>query len=239
MRAAPGYPARVTAPIVAIDGPAGAGKSTVARQLARRLGFTIIDTGAIYRSVALAAQRAGISWEDDTGLARLLDTGLGLTFQGERVLLRGEDVTEAIRTPEISRGASVVSARPVVRQKLLQLQRDLGRAAPRGAVLEGRDIGTVVFPDADVKFFLTASDEARAQRRHAELNEKGLSVPLPEVLSDQRRRDKDDTERAIAPLRAAADAVVVDTTGFDLEQVVERCFREASHRLKHLISGQP
>ena len=239
MRAAPGYPARVTAPIVAIDGPAGAGKSTVARQLARRLGFTIIDTGAIYRSVALAAQRAGISWEDDTGLARLLDTGLGLTFQGERVLLRGEDVTEAIRTPEISRGASVVSARPVVRQKLLQLQRDLGHAAPRGAVLEGRDIGTVVFPDADVKFFLTASDEARAQRRHAELNEKGLSVPLPEVLSDQRRRDKDDTERAIAPLRAAADAVVVDTTGFDLEQVVERCFRVASQRLKHLISGQP
>jgi cytidylate kinase len=127
----------------------------------------------------------------------------------------------------------------VVRQKLLPLQRNLGRAAPRGAVLEGRDIGTVVFPDADVKFFLTASDEARAQRRHAELNEKGLSVPLPEVLADQRRRDKDDTERAIAPLRAAPDAVVVDTTGFDLEQVVERCFREASQRLKHLISGQP
>src|SRR5256885_9451712 len=198
----------VTVPIVAIDGPAGAGKSTVARQLARRLGFTIIDTGAIYRSVALAAQRAGVSWDDDPGLARLLDAGLGLTFRGERVLLRGEDVTEAIRTPEISRGASVVSARPVVRQKLLQLQRDLGRAAPRGAVLEGRDIGTVVFPDADVKFFLTASDEARAQRRHAELNEKGLSVPLPEVLADQRRRDKDDTERAIAPLRAAADAMV-------------------------------
>ena len=239
MRAAPGYLARVTAPIVAIDGPAGAGKSTVARQLARRLGFTIIDTGAIYRSVALAAQRAGVSWDDDPGLARLLDAGLGLTFRGERVLLRGEDVTEAIRTPEISRGASVVSARPVVRQKLLQLQRDLGRAAPRGAVLEGRDIGTVVFPDADVKFFLTASDEARAQRRHAELAEKGQSVPLPEVLADQRRRDKDDTERAIAPLRAAADAVVVDTTGFDLGQVVERCFREASQRLKHLISGQP
>jgi CMP/dCMP kinase len=228
----------VTAPIVAIDGPAGAGKSTVARQLARRLGFTIIDTGAIYRSVALAAQRAGISWEDDDALARFLDAGLGLTFDGERVLLRGEDVTEAIRTPEISRGASVVSARPVVRQKLLPLQRDLGRAAARGAVLEGRDIGTVVFPDADVKFFLTASDEARARRRHAELAEKGLSVPLPEVLADQRRRDKDDTERAIAPLKAAPDAVIVDTTGFDLEQVVDRCFREASHRLKHLIPGQ-
>ncbi len=229
----------MTAPIVAIDGPAGAGKSTVARQLARRLGFTIIDTGAIYRSVALAALKAGIPWDDDQRLGKLLDEGLGLTFDGERVLLRGEDVTEAIRTPEITRGASVVSARPVVRQKLLQLQRDLGRSAPRGAVLEGRDIGTVVFPDAQVKFFLTASDAARARRRHAELADKGLQVPLDEVLTDQRRRDKDDTERSIAPLRAAPDAVVIDTTGLDLDEVVERCYREASSRLKHLISGQP
>jgi len=229
----------VTAPIVAIDGPAGAGKSTVARQLARRLGFTIIDTGAIYRSVALAALKAVIPWDDDQRLGKLLDEGLGLTFDGERVLLRGEDVTEAIRTPEITRGASVVSARPVVRQKLLQLQRDLGRSAPRGAVLEGRDIGTVVFPDAQVKFFLTASDAARARRRHAELADKGLQVPLDEVLTDQRRRDKDDTERSIAPLRAAPDAVVIDTTGLDLDEVVERCYREASSRLKHLISGQP
>jgi cytidylate kinase len=239
VRAAPGYLARVTAPIVAIDGPAGAGKSTVARQLASRLGFAIIDTGAIYRSVALAARRAGIAWDDDEGLRRLLDAGLGLSFDGERVLLSGEDVTEAIRAPEISRGASVVSARPVVRQKLLQLQRDLGHAAPRGAVLEGRDIGTVVFPDAQVKFFLTASDTARAQRRHAELAEKGIQVPLEEVFADQQRRDKDDTERAIAPLRPAPDAVRVDTTGLDLSEVVERCFHEASSRLKHLISGQP
>ena len=229
----------MTAPIVAIDGPAGAGKSTVARQLASRLGFAIIDTGAIYRSVALAARRAGIAWDDDEGLRRLLDAGLGLSFDGERVLLSGEDVTEAIRAPEISRGASVVSARPVVRQKLLQLQRDLGHAAPRGAVLEGRDIGTVVFPDAQVKFFLTASDTARAQRRHAELAEKGIQVPLEEVFADQQRRDKDDTERAIAPLRPALDAVRVDTTGLDLSEVVERCFHEASSRLKHLISGQP
>ena len=229
----------VTAPIVAIDGPAGAGKSTVARQLARRLGFTIIDTGAIYRSVALAALRAAVDWEDDEGLRRLLDAGLGITFRDDRVLLRGEDVTDAIRTPEISRGASVVSARPVVRQKLLQLQRDLGHASRRGSVLEGRDIGTVVFPDADVKFFLTASDEARAQRRHAELVERGVSVPLSEVLADQRRRDRDDSERSIAPLRAASDAILVDTTGLDLDQVVERCFREASERLKHLNSGQP
>jgi len=222
-------------PIVAIDGPAGAGKSTVARELARRLGFTIVDTGAIYRAVALAAQRAGIGGEDDAALARLLDAGLGISFapagEGQRVLLHGEDVTEAIRTPGISRGASVVSARPVVRQKLLGLQRQLGRSASRGAVLEGRDIGTVVFPDADVKFFLTANDEARAARRHAELADKGLPVPLDEVLADQRRRDKDDSERAIAPLKPAPDAVVVDTTGMDLGEVVERCFRLARERL--------
>ena len=229
----------MTAPIVAIDGPAGAGKSTVARQLARRLGFAMIDTGAIYRTVALAARRADLGWEDDEGLRKLLDNGLGLAFHDDRVLLRGHDVTEAIRTPEISRGASVVSARPVVREKLLELQRELGRGAQKGAVLEGRDIGTVVFPDAQVKFFLTASDEARAQRRFSELSEKGLSVGLASVLSDQRRRDKDDTERAISPLKAAADAITVDTTGLDLGEVVDRCFSEASARLKHLVSGQP
>jgi CMP/dCMP kinase len=221
-------------PIVAIDGPAGAGKSTVARQVARRLGFAMVDTGAIYRAVALAALRAGVGWEDDGALGRLLDPAekLGLSFTpDDRVLLQGEDVTQAIRTPEISRGASVVSARPIVRERLLGLQRELGRMAEAGAVLEGRDIGTVVFPDADVKFFLTASDEARAQRRHAELTEKGHSVRLPEVLSDQRRRDRDDSERAIAPLRPASDAVVVDTTGLDLDEVVEEILRIARARL--------
>ena len=223
--------------IVAIDGPAGAGKSTVARQLARRLGFAMIDTGAIYRSVALAARRAGIEWDDDEGLRKLLDDGLGLALLSEpdsleqRVLLHGQDVTQAIRTPEITRGASVVSARPVVREKLLGLQRSLGLEAPRGAVLEGRDIGTVVFPDAPVKFFLTASDEARAQRRHAELAEKGLHVPLQEVLADQRRRDKDDRERVIAPLRAASDAITIDTTGLDLNEVVDRSHALALARL--------
>jgi cytidylate kinase len=223
----------VSAPIVAIDGPAGAGKSTVARQLARRLGFSMIDTGAIYRAVALAARRSGVAWDDDEGLRKLLDRGLKLAFRDDRVILDGHDVTEAIRTPEISRGSSVVSARPVVREKLLGLQRDLGLSAPRGAVLEGRDIGTVVFPDAQVKFFLTASDEARAQRRWTELSEKGLSLTLQDVLADQRRRDKDDTERAIAPLKAAADAIRIDTTGIDLDAVVERCFQEASARLQH------
>ncbi len=218
-------------PIVAIDGPAGAGKSTVARQLARRLGFSMIDTGAIYRAVALAARRAEIPWDDDDGLRKLLDAGLGLVFREDRVLLKGRDVTEALRTPEITRGASVVSARPVVREKLLGLQRQLGLEAPRGAVLEGRDIGTVVFPDAQVKFFLTASDEARAQRRHSELAEKGLHVPLEDVLADQRRRDKDDTERAIAPLKPAPDAIVIDTTGLDLAEVVDRSYALATARL--------
>ena len=191
----------------------------------------MIDTGAIYRAVALAARRAQVPWDDDAGLRRLLDGGLGLGFEGERVLLRGEDVSEAIRTPEISRGASVVSARPIVREKLLGLQRDLGRKAATGAVLEGRDIGTVVFPDAVIKFFLTASDDARAARRHAELNEKGVQVPLQEVLAEQRQRDKDDIERAISPLRPARDAIRVDTTGMDLDAVVERCFQLAKARL--------
>jgi cytidylate kinase len=220
-----------SAPIVAIDGPAGAGKSTVARQLAARLGFSMIDTGAIYRSVALAASRANIAWDDDEGLRRLLEQGLQLGFDGDRVSLKGQDVSEEIRTPNISRGASVVSARPVVREKLLQLQRDLGRSSSKGAVLEGRDIGTVVFPDAEVKFFLTATGEARALRRHSELSEKGLTVNLSEVLADQERRDKDDTERAIAPLKPAPDALLVDTTGLDLAAVVEHCLSLAKARL--------
>jgi len=227
--------------IVAIDGPAGAGKSTASRRLAARLGFAMVDTGAIYRTVALAASRAGVALDDDARLGALLP-GLAIRFApppagqpeaGQRVLLGDEDVSQAIRTPAMSLGASAVSARPVVRDGLLGLQRRLATApGNRGAVLEGRDIGTVVFPDADAKFFLTASDEIRAGRRFRELQAKGDPAPFEEVLADQRKRDRDDSSRAVAPLRPAGDAVVVDTSGLTLEQVVERLAREVEGRMK-------
>jgi cytidylate kinase len=215
--------------IVAIDGPAGAGKSTAARGVAARLGFAMVDTGAIYRAVALAATRRGIALDDDAALAGLLP-GVEIHFApppagaaAQRVLLGEEDVSQEIRTPAMSLGASRVSGRPVVRAGLLELQRRLALDAENaGAVLEGRDIGTVVFPDADAKFFLTASPEERARRRFAELQAKGDPSRYEDVLEDQLRRDRQDSERAIAPLRPAADAAVVDTTGVPLEEVVER-----------------
>jgi cytidylate kinase len=222
--------------IVAIDGPAGAGKSTASRRLAARLGYAMVDTGAIYRAVALAASRRGLAFDDDAGLALLLPT-VEIRFEpstdgtGQRVLLGGEDVSLAIRTPAMSLGASAVSARPVVRAGLLELQRRLATALEnRGAVLEGRDIGTVVFPDADVKFFLTASPEERARRRHDELAAKGAPPSYEEVLADQRRRDRDDSERALAPLKPADDALVVDTSGTPLDDVVEALAREVERR---------
>lgn len=221
--------------IVAIDGPAGAGKSTVSRRVASRLGFAMVDTGAIYRTVALAATRRGIALDDDAALAVLLPE-LEIHFSpspggGQRVLLGADDVSVEIRTPPISLGASKVSARPVVRAGLLDLQRRLATASGnRGAVLEGRDIGTVVFPDADVKFFLTATPEERARRRHEELVAKGGAHTYEQVLADQRRRDRDDSERAIAPLRPATDAVVVDTSGLPLDAVVERLAAEVEAR---------
>ncbi len=224
--------------IVAIDGPAGAGKSSVSRALAARLGFALVDTGAIYRTVALAAWRRGIAFDDDAALSALLPA-LEIRFSpaaagsggGQRVLLGADDVSEAIRTPPMSLGASAVSARPVVRAGLLELQRRLATAPENlGAVLEGRDIGTVVFPDADAKFFLTASPEERARRRHAELAARGDPSTFDEVLADQLRRDRDDSSRAIAPLRPAADAVVVDTSGTPLEEVIARLAREVEAR---------
>ncbi len=224
--------------IVAIDGPAGAGKSTASRRLAERLGFAMVDTGAIYRAVALAATRRGIALDDDARLAELLPA-VEIRFAapaspgaGQRVLLGDEDVSAEIRTPPMSLGASKVSGRPVVRAGLLELQRRLALAPENvGAVLEGRDIGTVVFPDAEVKFFLTASPEERARRRHAELAAKGDPQTYEQVLAEQLRRDRDDSERAVAPLRPAADAVVIDSSGVPLDAVVEGLAREVTARL--------
>lgn len=219
--------------LLAIDGPAGAGKSTVSRKVAHRLGFSMIDTGALYRAVALAARRAGIAYEDEAGLEALL-RDLDLRLEGSeesRVFLEGEDVSLAIRTPEISLGASRVSTVRAVREGLLDLQRRLGLSAPRGAVLEGRDIGTVVFPDADAKFFLTASVEQRARRRYEELRARGEDVSFDEVLADQIRRDKRDTERALAPLRPAEDAFVVDSTARTIDEVVDEIVRITESRI--------
>jgi cytidylate kinase len=221
--------------IVAIDGPAGAGKSTVSKILARRLGFALVDTGAIYRCVALAASRQGVAFDDDAGLGRLLEQ-IAIRFEvvGEenRVYLGSDEVTSQIRTPEISMGASAVSSRKVVRDGLLSLQRRLALAAPKGAILEGRDIGTVVFPDADAKFFLVADESIRARRRFEELFQKGVDRSLEDVAQEQTKRDKDDSSREVAPLKAAEDAVRLDSTNMPISEVVQSIERAVRARLR-------
>jgi len=208
---------------IAIDGPSGAGKSTLARALAERLGYLYVDTGAIYRTVGLAARRSGTDPHDAAAVAALLP-GLKIELDyGEdglqRMYLDGEDVSTAIREPEISLYASAVSAIPAVRAFLMEQQRSLART--HCVIMDGRDIGTVVLPDADLKIFLTASSEARAQRRWKELQEKGIDEPYEKVLAEIVERDRNDTTRAAAPLRQAEDAVVVDTTKYDLEESLE------------------
>ena len=207
--------------VVTIDGPAGAGKSTVARMLAHRLGYRLLDTGAIYRTLALAAERGAIGWGDGPGLAALaLALPIEFQFEGEqnRVLLQGADVSSSIRTPEISIGASQVSAHPEVRAALLDVQRRLGSGG--GVVVEGRDTGTVVFPNAGAKFFLTASDEVRARRRVEELRAAGTNVEFEATLRDMQVRDRRDTERTVAPMIAAADAIRVDSSDRPIEDVI-------------------
>lgn len=207
--------------IVAIDGPSGAGKSTVSKLLAERLGYTRIDTGAMYRSVALMASRKGITPEQDAPLQDLcasLEIRFVKSGSGDRILANGEDVSEAIRAPEISLLTSAVAANPVVRDALVDLQRRAGEDG--GVVLEGRDIGTVVFPKADIKFFLSASAEERGRRRYEELKAKGLEVDLQQTIAEVIARDENDSNRAHSPLRQAEDAILIDSTGVDLDGVV-------------------
>ena len=198
---------------VAIDGPSGAGKSSIAKALSKELGYVYVDTGAIYRTVGYYMNLMGIGPRDVDGVTRLLDeVNIELRYEDgvQHMILNGSDVTGEIRTPEMSLYASAVSAMPVVRDFLMETQRKLARE--NDVIMDGRDIGTVVLPNADVKIFLTASAEERARRRYKELLEKGEKVTYEKVLADMRRRDRQDTERACAPLRCAEDAVRVDTS---------------------------
>lgn len=208
-----------------IDGPSGAGKTTVSILLAENAGMMRIDTGAMYRAVALAARRAGVPWDDGTRLGELA-RGMALSFRSVagsvRVFLGGEDVSEAIRTPEMSMGASAVSAHVPVREALVAKQREMGKGG--GVVLEGRDTGTVVFPDAEAKFFLDAAAAVRALRRYRELGPAG-GQSYEEVLSDVLRRDVRDSTREHSPLRVADDAVYIDTTTLAVDEVVEAILR--------------
>jgi len=202
--------------LITIDGPAGAGKTTVSKMLARELGYRYLDTGALYRGVAYEVRAAGIAADDDAGLERVCQA-LQLEFQDSRLISGGVDISGHIRSPEITMLASAVSARPVVRQALLDLQRSLGRA--KALVAEGRDMGTVVFPDADLKFFLDASVRQRALRRYAQYGTAGGQT-LERIEKEIRQRDANDSSRDIAPLKPADDAVTIDSTAMDAQQVV-------------------
>jgi cytidylate kinase len=213
--------------VIAIDGPSGAGKSTTARQLAERLGYIYIDTGAMYRAIGWKAKQEGIDPADEEKLTVLCGR-TGVTIKKDnndpRFYVDGQDVSNEIRTPEMGMMASAVSKSPSVRARLLTLQRDLGRNG--GVVMDGRDIGTVVFPDADVKFFLDASAEERGRRRHEELKAKGMDVDLARITQEIRERDHQDSMRSLAPLRRADDALLIDSTDLNISEVLERMLSE-------------
>lgn len=214
-------------PVVTIDGPSGSGKSTVARMLSERLGYLHLDTGAMYRAVALAAKNRGIPFDDASSLDRMcgkIRIELKEDSRGMRVFLDGEDVTEQIRLPEMSMGSSAVSAVPQVRSHMVRLQREIGK--PGGVVAEGRDMGTVVFPDSKAKFFLDASPEVRARRRWQELNARGgRRDNFSTVMEELAQRDEADSSRGISPLRKADDAILVDTSGKTAREVTDILFK--------------
>lgn len=205
-------------PVITIDGPSASGKGTIAERVAEKLGFHVLDSGALYRLTALQALRHGVSLSDETALAALA-AKLPAEFRTCKVWLGGEDVTQAIRSEEAGEGASKVAALPAVREALLARQRAYAQSP--GLVADGRDMGTVVFPHAQTKVFLTASAEARAERRYKQLIEKEIPANLPALVRDMRARDERDTQRAVAPLKPAADALVLDSTQLGIEQVVE------------------
>ena len=217
---------------VAIDGPAGAGKSTVSRAAAKAMGYIYVDTGALYRAVGVNALRKGIDTKDKPAVAATLsEISVDLVFENgeQKVLLNGENVSEEIRTPPASMAASDVSAVPEVRAFLFDLQRDIAKR--NNCIMDGRDIGTVVLPDAQVKIFLTASPEERAMRRYKELIEKGSNVDYKDVLEDLIRRDYNDSHREIAPLKPADDGVILDTTGLNLEESVYKIIETIKEKL--------
>ena len=209
---------------VAIDGPAGAGKSSVSKAVAKSLGFTYIDTGAMYRSVALFAIENGrdIKNESEKLINRLDEVKLDISYteQGQRIFLDGKDISERIRKEDVSVGASDVAVIPQVREKLVEMQRNMAKRA--NVIMDGRDICSHVLPNAQVKVFLTASAESRARRRYDELCEKGVECDFEKIKADMEYRDKNDSERAVSPLKKADDAVLVDTTALDFEQSVEK-----------------
>ena len=224
--------------IIAIDGPVAAGKTTLSKHLADRVGFSLLDTGAIYRAVAVASRRQDIDWSDEPSVATVASQ-LRIEFRWidgtNQVLIEGEDVTEAIRTPEMSQGASLVSALPAVRKALLDLQRQLGEQG--NVIAEGRDIGTVVFPHADLKVFLTARPEIRARRRHQEWLRKGIDDSYEDVLEALKERDARDENRPVAPLVPALDSILIDSSELSIEQVVTQVLELAGRVRAGDVSG--
>lgn len=217
----------MSAPVIAIDGPSGSGKGTVCALLAKQLGWNLLDSGALYRLLAFAAGNHGIDLTNEEALKQLA-AHLDVQFIDKRIVLEGEEVTDAIRNEQVGAGASMVASLPAVREALLQRQRAFQEAP--GLVADGRDMGTVVFPGAPLKVFLTASAEERARRRYLQLKAKGDDVNLASLLDEIRARDERDTQRTVAPLKPAADAILLDSTELSIEQVLERILREVADR---------